>query len=97
MTSPDFLPVSIENCWMAESICRMLLMQAVACDLARECTKLGMAMAANKPMMATTIIISTNVKPAWLVGSAVFILCCSFLMWREQHDRRGYDDCTIVH
>ena len=39
-------------------------MHAVACDLARARKKLGMAIAASNPTMTTTIIISTNVKPA---------------------------------
>ena len=38
-------------------------MQAFACDVLRERTKFGRAMAANSPMMATTIIISTKVNP----------------------------------
>jgi len=41
-----------------------VVMQALACEVARAFTKLGMAMAANRPIMATTIMISTNVKPA---------------------------------
>ena len=39
-------------------------MQALACEVARAFTKFGIAMAASKPMMATTIMISTRVKPA---------------------------------
>ena len=39
-------------------------MQAFCCEVARALMKLGMAMAANRPIMATTIIISTRVKPA---------------------------------
>src|SRR5215208_832480 len=48
---------------MAPSIWRRLLMQALVCEVVRALTKLGIAMAANKPMMATTIMISTRVKP----------------------------------
>ena len=40
-----------------------LLIQALVCEVVRERTKLGMAIAANNPMIATTIIISTNVNP----------------------------------
>jgi hypothetical protein len=53
--------------------------------------KLGMAIAANIPMMATTIMISTNVKPALPVGLVVFILCCHlFQSRREQHNKLIY-------
>src|ERR1700722_20945439 len=38
-------------------------MHALACDVARAFTKLGIAIAASRPMMPTTIIISTSVKP----------------------------------
>src|SRR6266567_2175857 len=48
---------------MAPSIWRRLLMQALDCAVLRALMKLGMAIAANRPMMATTIMISTNVKP----------------------------------
>src|ERR1035438_1902886 len=49
--------------WVALSIWRRLLMQAFFCDCVRARTKLGIAIAASKPMMATTIMISTRVKP----------------------------------
>src|ERR1051325_1310627 len=39
-------------------------MQAFCCEVVRARTKLGIAIAANRPMMATTIMISTSVKPA---------------------------------
>ena len=39
--------------------------RASAADVARARTKLGIAIAANKPMIATTIMISTSVKPAF--------------------------------
>jgi len=42
------------------------LMHAFACEVARALIKLGIAIAAKRPMMATTIMISTNVKPAGL-------------------------------
>src|ERR1017187_8663587 len=61
--SPVFFPVSSAHSLTAASIWRMLLMQALACEVARALTKLGMAIAANRPIMATTIIISTNVIP----------------------------------
>ena len=48
-------------------------MQAFCCEVARALMKLGMAIAANRPMMATTIIISTRVKPALRDVLFVFI------------------------
>src|SRR6266571_9342643 len=38
-------------------------MQAFICEVVRALMKLGIAIAARRPMMATTIMISTNVKP----------------------------------
>ena len=38
-------------------------MQEFCCEVVRARAKLGIAMAANKPMMATTIMISTSVNP----------------------------------
>ena len=58
---------------LAPSIWRRLLMQAFCCAELRAFTKLGMAIAASKPMMATTIMISTSVKPD-LREVLVFIL-----------------------
>ena len=48
---------------LAPSIWRRLLMQARLLGFALARMKLGMAMVASRPMMATTIMISTNVKP----------------------------------
>src|SRR4029077_12832351 len=68
--------------WLAAaSIWRMLLMQALAWEVARAFTKFGIAMAARRPMMATTIMISTSVKPALRMFFIVFIVviflsCC---------------------
>jgi len=39
-------------------------MQALVWARVRALTKLGIAMAASNPMIATTIMISTSVKPA---------------------------------
>src|ERR1700760_3522973 len=62
----------------APSIWRRLLMQALACAVVRACTKLGIAIAAKRPMMATTIMISIRVKP-FLLEELIFIrLLCSF-------------------
>src|SRR5262245_60315843 len=65
--SPLFFLASSAQVALAPSICFMLAMQVFFWLAARALTKLGMAMAASKPMMATTIIISTSVKPAFRV------------------------------
>ena len=52
------------HCCLAPSTWRRLLMQAFCWAVVRARTKLGMAIAASNPMMATTIMISTSVKPA---------------------------------
>src|SRR6266571_1283287 len=70
---------SSAHCWIAPSICRKLLMQAFFCEVVRARMKLGMAIAANRPIMATTIMISTNVKPD-LREVLIFILCIVFLL-----------------
>src|SRR5271157_3571424 len=62
-TSALFLPFSSAHCCLAPSIWRRLLMHALVWEVLRARTKLGMAMAASRPMMATTIMISTSVKP----------------------------------
>ena len=40
-------------------------MQAFCCEVVRAFTKLGIAIAASKPIMATTIMISTRVNPCF--------------------------------
>src|SRR6266436_4388958 len=62
-------------------------MQAFICEVVRALMKLGIAIAANRPMMATTIIISTNVKPD-LREVLMFILCLSLYLRRERSNRR---------
>ena len=49
---------------MAPEICRKLLTHAVVCAVVRAFMKLGIAIEASSPMIATTIMISTSVKPA---------------------------------
>jgi len=70
---PVVFPCSSANSLHAASIWRRLLIQALACEVARALTKLGMAIAAKRPMMATTIMISTSVKPALRTVLVVFI------------------------
>ena len=50
-------------------------MQALACAVERAFTKLGIAIAASRPMMATTIMISTSVNPARLEVLFAFMVC----------------------
>jgi hypothetical protein len=64
-------------------------MQLFFWALLRARTKLGMAMAASKPMMATTIMISTSVKPA-LREVLIFILLVLSVKRRERDSRRFY-------
>src|SRR4051794_3666259 len=66
--------VSSAHCCLAPSIWRRLLMQAFCWEVVRALTKLGIAIAANRPMMATTIMISTSVKPKDLREMFAFIL-----------------------
>src|ERR1039458_4136422 len=63
-------------------------MQALVCEDWRAWTKLGMAMAASSPMMATTIMISTKVKPALREG--FFILALSFFFCGVNEQQAGY-------
>src|SRR5215469_6400658 len=76
----------------------MLLMQAFCCEVARAFTKLGIAMAANKPMMATTIMISTRVKPALRDCFICFILYYFlFTALRWNFTTGGLYDDMFVH
>src|SRR5437773_1919021 len=63
---------------LAPSTCLRLAMQALFWLAVRAFTKLGMAIAASNAMIATTIMISTRVKP--LLRVIFFIrfvfLCC---------------------
>src|ERR1022692_758025 len=80
--SPVVLCCSSANWLSAELIWRRLLMQPLACEVARAFTKLGIAMAARRPIMATTIMISTSVKPALRSVLVVFIVfALSFKVW----------------
>jgi hypothetical protein len=53
-------------------------MHAFFCEVVRALMKLGMAIAANRPIMATTIMISTNVKPDWRVVLFFMLTLLSF-------------------
>src|SRR6476620_2706704 len=71
---PGAILASSAHCSFAPSIWRRLLMQAFFCAVVRAFTKLGIAIAARRPMMATTIMISTSVKPAFRLVLLMFIL-----------------------
>src|SRR5579871_2077985 len=60
-------------------------MQALAWEVARALTKLGIAIAASNPMMATTIMISTSVKPVFAMVLFRFIFQLA-QRWRETRD-----------
>src|ERR1700745_889318 len=79
---PDFL-FSSAHCWIAQSSCLRLAIQAFFWAVVRALTKLGIAIAANRPMMATTIMISTRVKPD-LREVLMFILLFLSVLWRER-------------
>src|SRR5262245_11642800 len=78
---PALFFFSSAHCSFAPSIWRRLLMQAFFCAVVRAFTKLGMAIAARRPMIATTIMISTSVKPALRLVLLMFML---FYVRREQ-------------
>ena len=55
-------------------------MHAFCCEVERALRKLGIAIAARRPIMATTIMISTSVKPALrevLIFILLFFLLCA--------------------
>src|SRR5262249_16434520 len=68
---------SSAHCWIAPSIWRRLLMQAFFCAVVLALMKLGIAIAAKRPIIATTIMISTNVNPL-LRAVLAFIFDLSF-------------------
>src|SRR6266700_4400414 len=73
-------------------------MQAFVCEVVRALMKLGMAIAAKRPMMATTIMISTNVKPL-LRDVLIFILtiCLSFCGVNEATGGLIQLRCSFTH
>src|SRR4051812_47962561 len=83
MLTPFDLPLSNAQAVIAPSIWRRLLIQVLACDVARALIKLGIAIAANRPMMATTIMISTNVKPGLPRFLVVFMVYWFLYLRRE--------------
>src|SRR5271154_6826562 len=85
MALPVVFFCSSANWLAAASIWRRLLMQAFCWEVARAFTKLGIAMAARRPMMATTIMISTSVKPALRMFFIVFIVFAFFFYMRCEH------------
>src|ERR1035438_4696035 len=96
MAAPVVLCCSSANWLAAASIWRRLLMQALACEVARAFTKFGMAMAARRPMMATTIMISTSVKPALRRFLVCFIVFAFFLCRGGTMRQAGLDNYNFV-
>src|SRR5580765_8489717 len=87
--SVEFFFCSNAHCWTAPSIWRRLLMHAFIWDVVRARTKLGIAIAARRPIIATTIMISTSVKPD-LRDVLFFILnLFFFLCLRREHATGG--------
>src|SRR2546429_5615154 len=86
--------VSNAHCCLALSICRRLLIHAFIWAVVRALTKLGIAIAANNPMMATTIMISTSVKPDLLfllICITDLSVCSSYSNTRREQCRRRVD------
>src|SRR5438445_12260027 len=78
-----FFFISSAQVALAPSTCFMFAMQAFFWLAARAFTKLGIAIAASKPMMATTIMISTRVKPDFpvrLIFILSFIFCIALTL-----------------
>jgi hypothetical protein len=70
-------------------------MQAFIWDVVRAFTKLGIAIAASKPMIATTIIISTNVKPYFL--GLIFFIGYFLSARHERHKKRvKFSNCRSL-
>src|SRR6267143_1508488 len=68
---------------------RRLLMMELSCAFSRAFTKLGIAIAASNPMMATTIIISTSVKPALRFVLTCMLLTFLFVRTRGVNNAEG--------
>ena len=76
------------TCWQADSICLRLLMQVLACEVARAWMKFGRAIADKSQMIATTIIISTKVNPLEsliVIVRFVFIFIDVVNLWQADY------------
>jgi hypothetical protein len=88
MVAPGASPFAKDTCWQADSICLRVLMQVLACEVAREWMKLGRAIADKSPMIATTIIISTKVNPLEsliVIVRFVFIFIDVVNLWQADY------------
>src|SRR5476649_1381040 len=63
VTGTELVPFSIKYCWAAAPSNRPSLITVFSIELMRTFWNAGIAMAARRPMMTTTIMISTRVKP----------------------------------
>src|ERR1700761_2383464 len=93
--APVCWPVSRAHSFTAAVIWRMLLTHAFCCEVARAFTKLGIAIAASKPIMATTIMISTSVKPA-LRDCFILFMFLLVSSERSEHVTGGFIIMTFV-
>ena len=71
-------------------------MQAIFYACCRLFIKFGTAIDANNPMMATTIMISTKVKPD-ASDVLIFMHICLSVLWREPGSRRIIQFQIVVH
>ena len=76
--SPSTCPVLRAHWSMAASNWRQSFMIRRPCDCLRDLTKPGTAKAASSPMIATTIMISTRVKPLRLLRILLIIIVLPF-------------------
>src|SRR6202795_1321864 len=91
--------VSIAYWSHAESIIRRSLRILVACERLRARRNPGTAIAANNAMIATTIIISTRVKPPRRLLSLfiIFGFSCLFdCVFRDLHRRFGLYKAALM-
>src|SRR5215831_6197586 len=96
----DFL-FSRAHCSFAPSIWRRLLIHAFFCAVPRAFTKLGIAMAASNPMIATTIMISTSVKPDLFLFIRALLLFVHRRRepdkWRLYMNPNAFTYCHIIN
>ena len=87
------------HCCLAPSIWRKLLMQAFICEVVRARTKFGIAIAASNPMIATTIMISTRVKPDFFDVLILILALFAFLFLRREPAAGGLERsllCSLI-
>jgi hypothetical protein len=63
IVDPGARPLTMANCWHADSICLKLPMQVMARLVLNAYKRFGTAMQSMNPINTTTTMISNNVKP----------------------------------